>query len=191
MAPAVLLCEPRGVSQNPILWEPLPWQGIPAGNRRPHPRHGHSRGPPPLGLQRHHGYTQCVPAARCQGPDARWPLTGRRFGCVFPGGFGSHSCWLVSVRTGRPKRGHAPRPSDCTVVCVTVCADGVGACSVVFEHAKVPEWPLMSSVEYLSVSTSPSRPSVCRNRKYNNKPRLQMRPPEFRTEHAPVHVDRQ
>lgn len=57
LAPAILLCGPWGVSQNLILWEPLPWQGIPAGNWRPHPCHGHSRGPPPLGLQRHQGYT--------------------------------------------------------------------------------------------------------------------------------------
>lgn len=57
LAPAVLLCELWGVSQNLILWEPLQWQGIPAENWCPHPCHGHSRGPPPLDLQQQEGNT--------------------------------------------------------------------------------------------------------------------------------------
>lgn len=61
LAPAVLLCEPWGVSQNLILWEPLPFQGIPAENRHPHPCLGHSRGPPPLDLHRQRGNTHASP----------------------------------------------------------------------------------------------------------------------------------
>lgn len=57
LAPAVFLWEPWGVSQNLILWEPLAWQGIPAEKWRPHPCHGHSRGPPLLELQQQQGNT--------------------------------------------------------------------------------------------------------------------------------------
>lgn len=74
-----LLCEPWGVSQNLILWEPLPWQGIPAENGRPHPCHGHSRGPPPLDLTQQRGNTHASLLPTLSSQWVTGPWTGGQF----------------------------------------------------------------------------------------------------------------
>lgn len=143
---------PWGVSQNLILWEPLPWQGIPAGNWCPHPCHGHSRGPPPLGLQRQQGNTH---ASLLPTPSSQW-VTGLWTDGQFV--FGWFRITYLLVVSGLWANSQRSRTAAIWLhggmcYCLSLQGEGMFWCSL---PRKGHKWAVMSSIEYLRVSTSPS-----------------------------------
>lgn len=97
-----------GVSQNRILWEALPWQGIPAGKWLPHPCHGHSRGPPPLDR---HAHAALLPTgSEGLDPRLRDSLFSRGFGAAF---LLFVKCLSGGFRVVTYSGGAFPRPRSC------------------------------------------------------------------------------
>lgn len=142
---------PWGVFQNLILWEPLPWQGIPAGNWRPHPCHGHSRGPPPLDLHWQQGNTHASLLPTLSSHWATGPQTDGQF--VF-GWFwvtfllDVSGCWAKSERSRT-----AAVWLHCGMCYRLYLQDEDLFCC--FSPRKGHKWCVMSSREYVRASTSP------------------------------------
>lgn len=126
---------PWGVSQNLILWELLPWQGIPAGNWRPHPCHGHSRGPPPLDLKRQRGNTHASLLPTLSSQWVTGPQTDGQF--VF-GWFWVTFSPVVSGRWANSERSRTAVVWLHAGMChFTVCAYRVKPCFAASHHTKV------------------------------------------------------
>lgn len=151
LAPAILFfANPWGVSQNLILWEPLLWQGIPAGKWLPHPRHWHSRGPPPLDLQQQQGNTHAslLPTLSSQwgtGPQTDGQLVFEWFWVTF--------LLFVSVCWAKSERSRTVSVWLQGGVCVTICPYRVMFCC--FSTHTAPKWPVMPPITYSMESTSP------------------------------------
>lgn len=185
LAPAILLCGPWGVSQNLILWEPLPWQGIPAGNWRPHPCHGHSRGPPPLDLQRQQGNTH---ASLLPTFSSQWVTGPRTDGQFVFGWFWFTFSLVVSGRSSNSQRSRTAAVWLHRGMCYRLCLESEDMFWCFPPH-KGHEWPVMSSIEYLRASTSPCGLLFAStwNTTISNSCKW---PLEFTSERVSMHVDR-
>lgn len=143
---------PWGVSQNLILWEPLLWQGIPAGKWLPHPCNGHSRGPPPLDLQWRQGNTHASLLPTLSSQWVTGPQTDGQ--CVFWVVLG-HILAVCKWLLGQFKEvTYCGRLIAQWCVCYHLClwGDGMFCC---FSTRKGHKWPVMSSIMYLMESTTP------------------------------------